>query len=337
MSALLEVRGLEASIRSRDGEVHAVRGVDLSLDAGETLALVGESGCGKSMTAQSLVGLLPPGTRLRGSVRWRGRELLGLPEAQLRRLRGRDIGFVFQSPMTAFNPTLTVGEQIAEVLRAHRNMGRAAARQRSIELLERMQVPAPERRARQYPFEFSGGMLQRAMVAMAMACGPRLLIADEPTTALDVTVQAQVLALLEDLRREQGMALLLITHDLAVVAQMADRVAVMYAGQVVEQAPVRSLFHAGAHPYTEGLKQAIPERAARSGVLHAIPGTPPDLISPPAGCGFYARCPRAMRLCEHGAVPFFEVADDHTSRCWLRHPEYPGRTSGGTVPEQSRD
>lgn len=320
---LLEVSALKVDIPTAEGDVQAVRGVDLALEAGETLALVGESGCGKTMTAQSLVKLLPPGTRVGGSVRWDGRDLLRLGEAELRRLRGREIGFVFQNPMTAFNPTMRVGDQIAEVMVTHAGLSWRAARDRAVGLLARMQVPEPQERARRYPFEFSGGMLQRAMIAMAVACGPRLLIADEPTTALDVTLQAQVLALLASLRDEQGMALLVITHDLAVVAQMADSVAVMYAGEIVEQAPVGRLFERCAHPYTSALMASLPERTAKDRTLVAIPGTPPALIHPPEGCGFFARCARAMRICASGAVPAFRIDSRHVSRCWLQHPDRP--------------
>lgn len=322
--SLLEVDDLRVAIQTSAGEVQAVRGVSFEVDAGETLALVGESGCGKSVSVQSLLGLAPAGSRVRGQARWQGRDLLGMGGAELRRIRGGEIALVGQNPMAALNPTQRVGDQIAEMLVVHRGWSRRRARTRAVELLADMQLPEPARRARQYPFEFSGGMLQRAAVAMAMACEPRLLIADEPTTALDVTVQAQVLALLSRLRERYGMALLLITHDLGVVAQMADRVAVMYAGEVVESAPVLELFERRGHPYSSGLKRALPERVHRGETLASIPGSPPDLLVPPAGCGFCPRCPRAMDVCNEGEVPWFEVGPGHHSRCWLHHPQSPG-------------
>ena len=319
---VLELRDLAVTIRARAGLVRPVRGVSLRVDAGATLALVGESGCGKSITALSAAGLLPAGGAVTGGeILLQGERLRALDEAAWRRVCGTRIGMVFQNPMSSFNPTMRVGDQIAESLIAHRGLSQRDAARRALHLLERMQVSAAARRARQYPFEFSGGMLQRAMIAMAVACEPALLIADEPTTALDVTVQVEVLNLLRDLQRERGMALLLITHDLGVVAQIADTVAVMYAGQIVEQGPVDDIFYATAHPYTAGLKQALPDRHRRGEGLQVIGGAPPDLLQPPPGCGFYARCGRAMRLCEQAAVPEFDVAPEHRSRCWLQHPQ----------------
>jgi len=325
MTTVLALDDLQVEIPTRDGIVRPVRGVTLQVDAGETLAVVGESGCGKSMTALAAMGLLPKGARISGGeVRLRERRLNDLDEAGWNRLRGGRIGMVFQNPMSSFNPTMRVGAQIAETLVAHRGLTWREAELRAVALLDRMQIPSAAQRARQFPFEFSGGMLQRAMIAMAVACEPTLLIADEPTTALDVTVQVEVLALLRDLQQERGMALLLITHDLGVVAQVADRVAVMYAGQVVEQGAVDAIFHATAHPYTLGLKRSLPSQHVHAGddePLAVIRGTPPDLIAPPPGCGFYARCESAMRICESGAVPVFELEGSHCARCWLRHPQ----------------
>lgn len=329
--SLLEVADLRVTIATGAGAVQAVRGVDFSVAAGETLALVGESGCGKSVTALSILGLAPAASRVRGSVRWRGRELLEMDRVALRRLRGVELALVGQNPMAALNPTQRVGDQIAEMLIVHCGWTRRRALARAVELLAEMQLSDPGRQARQYPFEFSGGMLQRAAIAMAVACEPRLLIADEPTTALDVTVQAQVLSLMARLCEQRGMALLLITHDLGVVAQMADRVAVMYAGEIIESAPVGALFQREAHPYSSGLKRALPERVLRGEPLVSIAGSPPDLLAPPDGCGFCQRCPRAMEICRHGEVPAFALDDSHWSRCWLRHPDCPAEYSDAVL------
>ena len=339
VETILALDALQVEIPTRDGVVRPVRGVSLQLAAGQTLALVGESGCGKSMTALAAMGLLPKGARISGGeIRLRERRLNDLNEAAWNRLRGSRIGMVFQNPMSSFNPTMRVGAQIAESLVTHRALSWREAELRAVALLDRMQIPSAAQRARQFPFEFSGGMLQRAMIAMAVACEPTLLIADEPTTALDVTVQVEVLALLRDLQRERGMALLLITHDLGVVAQVADQVAVMYAGQVVEQGPVDAIFHATAHPYTLGLKRSLPSQHVASrganadAPLAVIRGTPPDLIAPPPGCGFYARCERAMKICADGAVPMFAIGSagvaDHCARCWLHHPQAPVSRAG---------
>jgi oligopeptide/dipeptide ABC transporter ATP-binding protein len=331
--SLLTVRDLRVGIRTAAGVVQAVRGVDFALAAGETLALVGESGCGKSMTALALMGLTPPGATVSGEVTLEGQSLLPLSPARRNALRGARMGLVFQNPMGAFNPTMRVGDQIAEVLRSHRNLSAREAGARAVALLARMQVTRPAERARQYPFEFSGGMLQRAMVAMAVACEPPLLIADEPTTALDVTVQAEVLALLRELVEERRIGLLLITHDFGVVAEIADRVAVMYAGQLVEQGPVQAVFRAPAHPYTAGLQAALPRlEGPRQDTLTTIPGTPPSLLSPPPACGFVDRCPRAMSICAAQAPGWFDAGDAHRSRCWLWHAECPQDGQRGSRP-----
>ncbi len=295
---LLEVDDLGAHFFTREGVVHAVDGVSFSVEASGTLGIVGESGCGKSVTALSIVRLLPepPARIVSGSIRFDGRELTTLSERELEDVRGRQIAMVFQDPMTALNPTLTIGTQITEVLERHLGLDRGAARRRASELLDEVGIRRARERLDDYPHHFSGGMRQRVVIAMAIACEPRLLIADEPTTALDVTVQAHVLDLLDDLRREHEMAMILITHNMGVVAESADEVAVMYAGQIVEQAPARELFRRAEHPYTEALLAALPDlddRRAREGRLAAIPGRPPGLIDPPSGCRFASRCPYA--------------------------------------------
>ena len=330
---LLAVEDLEVEFATFGGTVHAVRGVSFKVDAGRTMAIVGESGCGKSVTVQSLMGLVPtpPGRITAGSARWRGQEILGSTVVAGRELRGREIGMIFQDPMSSLNPTMTVGAQIAETLEVHRGFTRRQAHRQAVELLERVRIPDATRRARQYPFEFSGGMLQRAMIAGAIACEPALLIADEPTTALDVTIQAQILDLLQDLQRTTGMGIILITHDLAVVARMADDVAVMYAGQIVEYGSVDDIFYRPGHPYTQGLQAAIPHnRPGDRRPLQPIEGAPPDLFAPPPGCAYAARCPSAMKLCAREAPPAFAQAARHVAaqpgaaahaaRCWLHHP-----------------
>jgi oligopeptide/dipeptide ABC transporter ATP-binding protein len=296
--ALLEVDDLRTHFFTREGAVRAVDGVTFSVDKGKTLGIVGESGCGKSVTALSIMGLIPkpPAKIVTGSITFDGRDLTKLSERQLEDVRGREIAMIFQDPMTSLNPTLKIGTQITEVLDRHFGMSKDEARRRAIGLLEEVQIPRAAERLDDYPHRFSGGMRQRVMIAIALACNPKLLIADEPTTALDVTVQAQVLDLLEDLREEHDMALILITHDMGVVAEVADDVAVMYAGQIVEQATGEDLFDRPEHPYTEALLGALPElegEGVREGRLVAIPGRPPDLIDPPEACRFAARCPYA--------------------------------------------
>jgi oligopeptide/dipeptide ABC transporter ATP-binding protein len=321
-SPALQVDKLSVEFDTYGGVVKAVREVSFTLQQGRTLAIVGESGCGKSVTVQSLMGLIPmpPGRITGGSARLFGEELLGLTPQQLNAYRGKRIGMIFQDPMSALNPTMNIGSQIAETLQVHRQLDRHAAWQQAVELLRLVQIPEAERRARQYPFEFSGGMLQRSVIAMAIACKPEVLIADEPTTALDVTIQAQILALLAELQRSQGLSILLITHDLGVVARMAHEVVVMYAGQVVESGSVDDIFYRSAHPYTVGLRAAMPG-SKREQPLQSIPGSPPDLFAPPAGCGFHARCPHAMQLCATQPPPRFGAA--HQAACWLQHPACP--------------
>jgi peptide/nickel transport system ATP-binding protein len=319
---LLDVRGLRTVFDGGDGPMPAVDGVSFSVGRGESVGLVGESGCGKTVTALSLMGLVPdpPGRVLPGgSVRLDGTELLGLSRRDWRRVRGRRVGMVFQEPMSSLNPVIRVGDLVAEVVRAHGHQGRAAAHRRAVELLTEVGLGESTRIARRYPHELSGGMRQRVMLAMALAADPELLIADEPTTALDVTIQAQILDLLELLRRRRGMALLLITHDLAVVSRMCERVLVMYAGQVVEAGPVARVFSAPRHPYTKGLIQAVRRVEPGSEPLPTLPGRVPAPGAWPQGCRFRDRCPESWDQCGQEAPPLFEVDDreDWTSRCWL--------------------
>jgi oligopeptide/dipeptide ABC transporter ATP-binding protein len=319
---VLRVRDLAVEFDTFGGKVQAVRGVSYDVHESETLAVVGESGCGKSVTVQALMGLVPtpPGRIVSGSAQLLGRELIGLDQQALNRVRGADMGMIFQDPMTSLNPTMKIGSQIAETLIVHRGMSHTDALREAISLLERTRIPEAAQRARQYPFEFSGGMLQRVMIAMSLACKPRLLIADEPTTALDVTIQDQVLELMRELQREDQMAIILITHDQGVVARMADRVAVMYAGEVVESGTVDDIFYHSAHPYTEGLKLAMPDlHDHERNKLQAIAGSPPDLFAPPPGCAYNPRCPAAMQICNRRPAPEFAVDAGHSSRCWLHH------------------
>ena len=314
---LLAVRDLQTHFFTDDGVVRAVDGVSFDLREGETLALVGESGSGKSVTSLSILRLVasPPGRIVGGSIRFRDRELLTLSEAEMRALRGRSISMIFQEPMTSLNPVFTCGAQIAEVLELHEGMRRAQARARTIELLRLVGIPSPEQRVDEYPHQMSGGMRQRVMIAMALACRPAILIADEPTTALDVTIQAQILELLLRLRRELGMAVLLITHDLGVVAETADRVAVMYAGQVVEACEVRAAFHATRHPYTAGLLASLPRLGAARGELRVIPGGVPNPAHFPSGCRFHPRCPLAQERCRTEPPALRELEPGHFVRC----------------------
>ena len=319
---LLQVDDLSVEFDTYGCIVHAVRGVSFGVEAGKTLAIVGESGCGKSVTVQSIMGLIPmpPGRITSGHARLAGTDIIGRKMIDGEDVRGGQIGMIFQDPMTSLNPTMNIGNQIAETLIVHRGYKKQAAFDRAVELLALTKIPEPEKRARQYPFEFSGGMLQRAMIAMAIACEPKVLIADEPTTALDVTIQAQILDLMGELQRETGMAIILITHDLGVVARMADDVLVMYAGQVVEQGSVDDIFYNSAHPYTLGLRAAMPTNDRHgSNVLTPIDGSPPDLFHPPPGCGYCARCPHAMQVCLEHPPEVHTLREGHTARCWLHH------------------
>ncbi len=322
---LLEVRGLKTHFATDEGWVHAVDGVDLHVDAGETLGVVGESGSGKSVTAFTVMGLLqrPPAKIVAGEVTWRGRDLLKASPSEMRAIRAREIAMVFQEPMTSLNPVYTVGAQIAEVVRLHQGLGRRAAMERAAAMLELVRIPNAVRRVNDYPHQFSGGIRQRVMIAMALACNPELLIADEPTTALDVTIQAQILELLADLKQRLGMSVMLITHAMGVVAEVAQRVVVMYAGKVVEEAPVAELFGHPLHPYTQGLIRSIPriDTAATHKVrLEAIPGTVPKLIEPGEGCRFVGRCKYATPVCSTATPPLVEVSPGHKVAC-VMHPD----------------
>jgi peptide/nickel transport system ATP-binding protein len=318
--ALLEVENLQTHFRTPDGVNRAVDGVSFHVDEGETLAIVGESGCGKSVTANSILRLIPePPGRIAGSIRFQGTDLLKLPDRAMRDIRGNDISMIFQEPMTSLNPVLTVARQLGETLRLHQGLDKRAAEARAIEMLALVGIPEPRRRVREYPHQMSGGMRQRVMIAMALACTPKLLIADEPTTALDVTIQAQILELMADLKRKVGAAIVLITHDLGVVAEVAERVMVMYAGRKVEEAPVGKLFRSPRHPYTQGLLGAVPKLGSSlEGVetkLAEIPGVVPSLKERIPGCVFAGRCPLATELCREIAPALEIKAPGHVAAC----------------------
>src|SRR5579864_4294956 len=307
-AAVLEIRGLKTHFKTDDGMVRAVDGVDLAIARGETLSVVGESGCGKTVTAMTVLKLIamPPGKIVAGSILWKGRDLVPLNQDEMRHIRSREIAIIFQEPMTSLNPVYTVGEQIAEVLRQHQNLNRKQAMEGAAEMLRLVNIPNPGKRVHDYPHQFSGGMRQRVMIAMALACSPKLLIADEPTTALDVTIQAQILELMQEMKERLGMSIMLITHAMGVVAETCQRVVVMYAGKVVEEAPVEALFGNPRHPYTQGLIRSIPrvDRAAEHKErLEAIPGTVPSLLDPPPGCRFAARCKYVTEICVKAMPP----------------------------------
>jgi oligopeptide transport system ATP-binding protein len=314
---LLEVGGLHVEFRTRRGIVRAVNGISYSLDERETLAILGESGSGKSVSALAIMGIIdtPPGFITQGEILYRGTNLLALSEDERRQVRGQRIAMIFQDALTALNPVLSVGWQIAEMFRVHRGTSKDEAREKAIELMERVRIPSARERVGDYPHQFSGGMRQRVMIAMALALDPDVLIADEPTTALDVTVQAQIMELLAALQDETGMGLILITHDLGVVADVADKVAVMYAGKIVETGPVRSVYHNPAHPYTEGLMASIPRLDRKSGRLQPIRGAPPDLSRIPSGCAFHPRCPYMRDNCRTDVPPLYEVSGTRQSAC----------------------
>jgi peptide/nickel transport system ATP-binding protein len=314
--ALLELRDVRTTLFTPRGVLPAVDGVSLSLNPGETLGLVGESGCGKTMLALSVLRLTPPGSRVTGSILFDGRDVLALTEPAMQRLRGERIAMIFQEPMTSLNPVFTIGNQIAETLRAHLDSGRRAARARAIEMLRMVEIPEPERRVDEYPHQLSGGMRQRVMIAMALSCHPEVLIADEPTTALDVTIQAQILDLLASLQERLGMGVILVTHDLGVVAERATAVAIMYAGRVVEHADAGAIFARPRHPYTRGLLRSIPKVGAeKTRRLETIPGLVPTLNSLPSGCHFRDRCPLAIDACAQVDPPLEEVSPNHWAAC----------------------
>jgi peptide/nickel transport system ATP-binding protein len=318
MHNLLELDNLQTSFFTRDGEVHSVRGVSFALKPGELVGIVGESGCGKSVTCKSVIQLLGSNGKITGgSVRFRGEDLARKTPEQMRRIRGNDIAMIFQDPMTALNPVLTIGQQMTEILRRNKGLSKREAKSKAIEMLGRVGIADADRRFSQYPHEFSGGMRQRVMIAIALSCDPELLIADEPTTALDVTIQAQILRLLKTLQQQTGTAILLITHDLGVVAQVCSRVVVMYGGQVMEEGSVEDIFWRPLHPYTRGLLASLPRADDSASRLSPIEGSPPGLLNPPPGCPFAERCPQRMAQCTM-PPPFYSNADGHRTACWLR-------------------
>ncbi|MFF2481276.1 ABC transporter ATP-binding protein [Paenibacillus sp. NPDC058071] len=324
MERLLEVKDLKVNFKVRGGTVQAVRGVNFHVNKGEAVAIVGESGCGKSVTAQSLMRLIPsPPAITTGSILFKGEQILDKSMKQMEDIRGKEMGMIFQDPMTSLNPTLTIGRQITEGLIKHQGMSKEKAHARAIEMLDLVGIPNPQARFKQYPHEFSGGMRQRAMIAIALACNPSLLIADEPTTALDVTIQAQILRVMKDLQQKLGTSIILITHDLGVVADVCDRVIVMYAGKVVETGTKWEIFKNPKHPYTKGLLRSVPRLDQKKDEpLIPIYGMPPDLIKPPAGCSFCARCDEAMRVCVDNDPELLAVDgnESHKSACWMAHP-----------------
>lgn len=332
MANVLEIKDLHVSFDTYAGEVQAVRGVTYHVGDGEVLAVVGESGCGKSVTAQTIMKLnpMPPARIKSGSITLNGIDIVASSEKQMQNIRGKDVSMIFQDPMTCLNPTMQVGKQITEAIKLHRKLSSQEAKDEAIRMLKLVQIPNAEERAKQYPHEYSGGMRQRAMIAMALSCNPKLLIADEPTTALDVTIQAQIIDLLADIKDKIGAAVILITHDLGVVASLADRVAVMYAGKVVETGSVQDIYYNPRHPYTIALLKSLPKHdTSRDETLVSIPGTPPDLLNPPKGCAFASRCERCMKVCQTKQPPIFQLSENHQSSCWLLHKDCP-TTQGGT-------
>ena len=321
---ILEIDNLHVSFDTYAGEVKAVRGVTLHVDEGEVLAIVGESGCGKSVTAQTIMKLnpMPPARIVDGSIRLGEHDIVKASEKEMQGIRGKEVSMIFQDPMTCMNPTTPVGKQIVESIKLHRHLSRKEAQEEAIRCLQQVNIPNPEERARQYPHEFSGGMRQRAMIAMALSCNPKLLIADEPTTALDVTIQAQILELMNDLRHKLGMSIIMITHDLGVVAQMCEKIAVMYAGHIVEYGTTDEIFYNPQHEYTKGLINSIPKlNAEEKERLVPIEGQPVDLLNPPAGCPFAPRCKSCMKVCLNKMPPKTELSDTHYTYCWLRQKE----------------
>ncbi|MFF3602322.1 ABC transporter ATP-binding protein [Streptomyces sp. NPDC002463] len=318
---LLEVRDLHVEFHTREGVAKAVNGVNYSVDAGETLAVLGESGSGKSVTAQAVMGILdiPPGKISGGEILFQGQDLLKLKEEERRKVRGAKMAMIFQDALSSLNPVISVGDQLGEMFQVHKGMSRKDSRAKAVELMDRVRIPAAKERVGQYPHQFSGGMRQRIMIAMALALEPELIIADEPTTALDVTVQAQVMDLLAELQRELNMGLILITHDLGVVADVADKIAVMYAGKIVEQAPVHEIYKAPAHPYTRGLLDSIPRLDQKGQELYAIKGLPPNLLAIPSGCSFNPRCPLARDRCRTDEPPLYDVTESPVPRASACH------------------
>lgn len=332
MADVLKIENLHVSFDTYAGEVHAVRGVSLHVGEGEVLAIVGESGCGKSVTAQTVMKLnpMPPARIKEGSIDLCGEDIVAANEKKMQDIRGRLVSMIFQDPMTCLNPTMKVGRQLTEAICQHRKLSKDEAKKEAVRLLEMVQIPNAAERAEQYPHEFSGGMRQRAMIAMAMSCKPKLLIADEPTTALDVTIQAQIMQLMAKVREETGTAIILITHDLGVVANLADRVAVMYAGEIVETGTAEDIFYRPKHPYTQALLKSLPTvETSREEKLVSIAGTPPDLFMPPKGCEFASRCEHCMKVCKKHVPPTYEVGAGHKAVCWRLHPACPAQSKEG--------
>ncbi|HET6872102.1 MAG TPA: ABC transporter ATP-binding protein [Sporolactobacillaceae bacterium] len=319
MGNLLEIKDLHVTFSTYNAKVQAVRGVNLEVKAGETLAIVGESGSGKSVTSKAVMGLVPnpPGKITGGEILFEGQDLTKLSQRKMQAIRGKDISMIFQDPMTSLNPTMTIGKQIMEGLKKHQKMSSSDAKKRAVELLQLVGIPNAEARIKEYPHQFSGGMRQRVVIAIALACNPKVLIADEPTTALDVTIQAQILDLMRDLQNKMDTAIILITHDLGVVANMAQRVAVMYGGRVVETGSVDEIFYRPKHPYTWGLLSSMPRLNQPDAELLAIPGSPPDLANPPKGCPFAARCPHAMKVCTEFMPDYVATSETQKAACWL--------------------
>lgn len=326
MDSLLEIQNLSVSFDTYAGEVKAVQNVSFSVNPGEAIGIVGESGCGKSVTAHSIMGLLPipPGRIVSGKILFNHTDLLQLPNKAMEKIRGNEIGMIFQDPMSSLNPVLTIGTQIIETLQLHKNMSKTASMEKAVEMLRLVGIPSPEKRVKDYPHQFSGGMRQRAMVAMALACNPKLLIADEPTTALDVTIQAQILELIKSLNRKFNTSVIMISHDLGVIASLCSRVIVMYAGRIAETGSVYDVFHNSQHPYTWGLLKSLPRMdISTKEPLAVIAGHPPDLLNPPTGCPFYPRCPHAMQVCTEYYPEDSWINERHMTRCWLQHANAP--------------
>ena len=333
---ILDIKEERLSFFTPAGEVKALNGVSFTMNQGDVLGVVGESGSGKSVTAYSVMGLTAyPGKLVGGKVWFNGHEIENMKEKDFRKIRGNEVSIIFQDPMTSLNPVYTIGNQIVEVIRLHTDKNKTEAWARAKELLELVGINEPEKRLKQYPHELSGGMRQRVMIAIALACEPKLLIADEPTTALDVTIQAQIMDLLAEIKEKTSTAIILITHDLGVVASMADRVAVMYAGKVVETGTCEDIFYRNAHPYTQALLKSLPSvDMNKTQRLVSIPGTPPDLLNPPKGCGFGARCTHCMKICHDEQPPVFKVGEGHEAACWLLHPDCPSAAERGEPDEQ---
>ena len=325
MSKLLEVKELKTSFKTHIGEVQAVRGVSFNLEKGEALGIVGESGCGKSVTMMTIMGLLADNAKIAGGeIHFDGKELTNATEKEMEAIRGNDIGMIFQDPMTSLNPVFTVGNQLIEPLMKHKGMNKKEAWEEAIKMLALVGIPSPEARMKQYPHEFSGGMRQRVMIAMSLICNPKLIIADEPTTALDVTIQAQILDLMKDLKEKFNTSIILITHDLGVVADLCSRITVMYGGKVAEEGSAEDIFYRSRHPYTWGLLNSVPNpKSTVKEKLEPIDGQPPDLLKPPVGCAFAARCKYSMKICLEKQPPMFKVNEGHNASCWLCHENAP--------------